>query len=100
MAVREESNPVGGKYLFGRFVLDTNSMELADADQKVTIERKLLQALLLLLEHADEVVTHNEFMESVWPGRFVTEQSLTTLISKLRKIIGSDAILTVHGYGL
>jgi len=48
------------------------------------------------------VATKEEFFGAVWPGRIVTEASLTKAVSRLREVLGDTEqtlIRTVHGYG-
>lgn len=60
------------------------------------LEAKPFDLLLELLRHAGEVVTKDELLDAVWPGVTVVEGSLTTAISKLRKVLGdSDNTLIV-----
>jgi non-specific serine/threonine protein kinase len=68
----------------------------------VDLERRPLELLSLLLTHAGEVVTKEEILEAIWPGREVTEASLTKCVARLRQAVGDtehDIIRTVHGYG-
>lgn len=87
---------------FARAVFDERAMELRVAGQPVELERKPLELLRHLLRHAGEVVTREELLEAVWPGRIATEASLAKAVSRVRQELGdSDQTLirTVHGYG-
>jgi eukaryotic-like serine/threonine-protein kinase len=61
----------------------------------VELEAKPLEVLGQLLQHAGEVVTKEELLESVWPGTTVVDGSLATAISKLRKAMGDEHQLTI-----
>jgi serine/threonine protein kinase len=54
-----------------------------------------------LLLHAGEVVTKDELLESLWGSISVVEGSLTTAISKLRKVLGNGdhIVLTIPRIG-
>jgi DNA-binding winged helix-turn-helix (wHTH) protein/tetratricopeptide (TPR) repeat protein len=59
-------------------------------DELVTLAPKAFKVLLLLVDHAGEVVPKQDILDAVWAGSFVEETSLTKNISILRKIL-SDA---------
>lgn len=90
------------RWSFGTAVLDERTLELAVRGDAVAIERKPLELLLFLLQHADELVTKSEIIEAVWPGRILTESVLSKTVSKLREALQDDAqaiIRTLHGHG-
>jgi TolB-like protein/DNA-binding winged helix-turn-helix (wHTH) protein/Tfp pilus assembly protein PilF len=55
------------------------------------LEAKVMLVLLYLAEHAGRVVSRAELEEQLWPGRIVTEDSVTKAIAKLRRVFGDDA---------
>lgn len=87
---------------FAGVEFDEGRWELAVNGTSVALERKPLEVLAHLLRHADEVVTKDELLEAVWPGRIVVEGALTNAIGKLRKAIGNEeqsVIVTVPRVG-
>jgi DNA-binding winged helix-turn-helix (wHTH) protein/serine/threonine protein kinase len=90
------------RWSFGPAVLDERTLEFRVNGEVVTVERKPLEVLLFLLHHAGEVVTKDEILEAVWPGRILSETVLTKCISRLREALGDEEqllIKTQHGYG-
>jgi non-specific serine/threonine protein kinase len=90
------------RWRFGDFCLDETSLQLVAGATPVELERRPLLLLALLLAHAGEIVTKDEILEALWPGREVSEASLTTCMARLRQALGEvghSAIRTVHGYG-
>ena len=90
------------RWTFGEIVLDERALELRVKGQKVNLPRKPLELLMFLLRHAGEVVTKEQLLEAVWPGRIVSETSLTNAIGKLRTAIEDEAqtiVTSVYGYG-
>jgi eukaryotic-like serine/threonine-protein kinase len=90
------------RWRFGAASLDERSLELRVADQPVELERKPLEVLLHLLRHAGEVVTKDELLAAVWPGRILSDSSMTSCLYKLREALrdqDQSVIRTVHGYG-
>lgn len=91
-----------GIWYFGAAVLNERTLELRVSGALVQLERKPVELLRQLLRSANEVVTREELLEAVWPGRIATEASLAKAVSRVRQELGdSDQTLirTVHGYG-
>lgn len=57
----------------------------------VRVEAKVMLVLLYLAEHAGRVVSRAELEAQLWPGRVVTEDSVTKAIAKLRRVFRDDA---------
>jgi len=89
-------------YRFGRFELHSNVCVLRKDGVDLKVEPKPLEVLAALLEHAGQLVTKADLMESVWAGRVVTESVITRCIMKLREALEDQAqslIVSVHGLG-
>lgn len=90
------------RWLFSGFVLDETRLELSRGSRVLAIERKPLEVLLFLLQHSGEVVTKDELLAGVWPGRILSDTALAKTISRLRDVLGDERqalIKTVHGFG-
>lgn len=82
--------------------LDERSLELRVDGTRVELAKKPLEVLLHFLRHAGEIVTKDQLLEAAWPGRIVSETSLTNAIGKLRTALRDDEqmlIKAVYGYG-
>ena len=75
---------------FGDWELDERVRELRCDGAAAEIEPKSFDLLLVLLQHAGEIVTIEEFQGRVWPGRIVAESAVTNIVSKLRRLLGDD----------
>jgi eukaryotic-like serine/threonine-protein kinase len=83
-------------------VFDELALTLRVGDSPIEVERRPLELLSLLLEHAGEVVTKDEILYALWPNKDVSDGSLTTCLGRLRNAIGDDdhtIIRTAHGFG-
>lgn len=78
------------RYRFGSAEFDETRFELRVAGLAVRIERKPLEVLALLLQHAGEVVTKDEMLTTVWAGRPSVEAVITNALTKLRDSLGED----------
>ena len=77
-------------YLFGRFRLSADGTMLLRDGAPVPLAPKALRTLLTLVEHAGEVVTKEQLLETVWPDSFVEDTGLTRNISVVRQALGID----------
>ncbi|BCO23416.1 hypothetical protein KUC14_22850 [Alteromonas sp. KC14] len=64
-----------------------NTIEKSGAVVKLT--NKVSEVLALLLNANDGVVTRDKLLEEVWPQRFGADESLSRVISDLRKKLES-----------
>lgn len=67
------------------------SLKVTIGGEEARLEAKVMQVLVYLAEHAGRVVSRAELEEQLWPGRVITEDSVTKAIAKLRRIFGDDA---------
>jgi TolB-like protein/DNA-binding winged helix-turn-helix (wHTH) protein/Tfp pilus assembly protein PilF len=71
--------------------VDPLALQVTVDGEPVRIEAKVMQVLLYLAEHAGRVISRAELEEKLWPGRIVTEDSVTKAIAKLRRVFRDDA---------
>jgi DNA-binding winged helix-turn-helix (wHTH) protein/tetratricopeptide (TPR) repeat protein len=90
------------RWRFGGALVDETTLELLVDGVDAELERKPLEVLIYLLEHAGEVCTKDELLAAVWPGRILSETVLTKCIGRLREAVGDpgqEIIKTVYGFG-
>jgi DNA-binding winged helix-turn-helix (wHTH) protein/tetratricopeptide (TPR) repeat protein len=90
------------RWHFAGAVLDERTLELLVNGVDVELERKPLEVLIYLLEHAGEVCTKDELLSGVWPGRILSETVLTKCIGRLREVLedrDQNIIKTAYGFG-
>lgn len=100
--LQTEDAAAGRRWRFSTVAFDERTLELSVSGTPVDIERKPLEVLRILLEHAGEIVTKDELLAAAWPGRVLSDTSLAKAVARLRDAIGEEAaasIKTVHGYG-
>jgi TolB-like protein len=78
---------------FGVFTVDSYAHELYKGDRKIKLQQKPFQVLEMLLQRAGEVVTRNEFCQSLWsPDTFVDfDHNLKTAVRRVRAALGDSA---------
>ena len=92
------------KVLFGGWTFDLDTRQLRRSGASVHLTTKAFDLLKLLLVARPRVVSKAELQDALWPGVFVSETNLFTLISEIRGAIEDDArhpqfLRTVHGVG-
>ena len=77
---------------FGTFQVDFESDELFQDGQRVKVQAKLFQGLLLLLSRAGQVVTREEVRRQLWPDVFLAnlDANVNTTMNKLRLALGDS----------
>jgi DNA-binding winged helix-turn-helix (wHTH) protein len=77
---------------FGTFQVDFEREELFHSGQRVKVQAKLFQGLLLLLSRAGQVVTREEVRRQLWPDAFLTnlDANVNTTMNKLRLVLGDS----------
>jgi TolB-like protein len=87
---------------FGRFRLDLSGPELRRDGQPVRLHRLALGILCALAEAEGKLVSKDDLMARLWPGRIVEEGNLHVHVSALRRSLdgeGHSLIVTVPGRG-
>lgn len=85
---------------FSDFVVYRRAHRLTRASKDVPIGSRALDLLELLVTHSDRVVSRDEIMAAVWPGKVVGDNNLNVQVANLRHLLGAEAIVTVPGRGL
>ena len=80
----------GVEVRFGRFRLDFQAQRLLREDRPVRLPGRAFDILCALAAAGGEVVTKDELMRRLWPGRAVEENNLHVHVSTLRKALHRD----------
>jgi predicted ATPase/DNA-binding winged helix-turn-helix (wHTH) protein len=84
---------------FGRFELRPHEHRLLRDGQPVALGGRAFDLLLALVREPGRLLTRNELIEQVWPGRVVEENNLSVQVNALRKVLGDEWLKTVPGRG-
>ena len=92
------------RYAFEEFELDVARQELVHDGLVRRLPQRLFNSLYLLISNSDRAISKDEFVEKVWHGRAVTDDSISAAIRDLRRLLGDDGtaqcmIRTQHGFG-
>ena len=89
---------------FAEFVADFDQRRLFASDREIRLTPKGFELLELLVASRPKALRKDDIFDRLWPGTFVTENNLATLVADLRSALGDDAheprfIRTVYAYG-
>ena len=78
---------------FGQFELEPANFELRRSGQRIKLDRKPLELLILLASRPGILITHEEAVHAVWGKRAVIEfdSALYTAIRKVRQALGDKS---------
>lgn len=77
------------QYKFAEFAIDPVAKVLFRDGVPVQMTRKAVETLLVLVEHSGQVLTKEEIMSAVWPGRVVEEANLAQNIAVIRRTLNA-----------
>lgn len=90
-------------YQFGGFRLDPKSQAFYFQSLEIKLEPRIFDVLHLMLQKPGEVITKDEFFESVWQERVVSDWALSRAVKVLRKILlehdDNELVKTLYGRG-
>jgi Tol biopolymer transport system component/DNA-binding winged helix-turn-helix (wHTH) protein len=91
-------------YAFADYQLNASERRLSCADKPLPLPPKAFDLLLVLVEHAGQLVEKEYLLHSVWPDSFVEEANIGVYISALRKVftktsLEHDFIETIPKWG-
>jgi DNA-binding winged helix-turn-helix (wHTH) protein/cytochrome c-type biogenesis protein CcmH/NrfG len=85
------SDQMRSRFVSGEWTVEPSRNLLVRGDAKVRVEPRVMDVMIYLAGRAGEVVSKEELVERVWPGRYVTDEVLTVTIYALRKALKDDA---------
>ncbi len=87
------SGPTWTRIRFGAFEIDRTSGELRKLGIRIRLQEQPLRILILMLDHAGEVIAREQLREHLWPGGTYVdfEHSLNAAIAKLRQALSDSA---------
>lgn len=91
------------RYHFGSCIVDADRRRVFRGGLEVHVSPRGLALLLALLDGRPRALSKDHLLETLWPGTFVSETNLPTLVNEIRHAIGDARpwrhLRTVHGYG-
>jgi DNA-binding winged helix-turn-helix (wHTH) protein/tetratricopeptide (TPR) repeat protein len=76
---------------FQPFRLDDVNQCLWRGDTRVMLQPKPFAVLRYLVDHAGQLVTHDDLLTAIWPDTYVQPEVLRRYILEIRRVLGDDA---------
>ena len=83
-------DPIPHTYKVGEWIVDPNIGQIHNTKVTKQLQHKTMNVLSFLVEHAQQVLSKDDFANTVWRGRLISDEPLTRCISILRKAFGDD----------
>ncbi len=89
---------------FANIVIDCERFELRRNNEIIPVEPLILDLIVFLARHSEQLFSRDELIEQVWDGRVVSDSTVSGAIKSARQVLGDDGktqryIQTVHGRG-
>lgn len=78
------------QFQFGDYSLDIGRRELRHGAGLIDIEPQVFDLLVYLVQNRDRVVSKGDLIATVWGGRIVSESTLSSRITAVRKAVGDS----------
>ena len=82
--------PTPTKLRIGAWCVNPASGEISRNGETSRVELRTMQVLLCLAQRPGEVVSIDALLDQVWPGVFVSQDSVYQAVTSLRRLLGDD----------
>lgn len=93
-AVKSEEAASQGKdipaFRFAEFEIDLARQELRRGRDVLPIEPQVFDLLVYLIRNSNRIVSREELINAVWSGRVISEATLSSRVSAVRRVIGDN----------
>jgi TolB-like protein/cytochrome c-type biogenesis protein CcmH/NrfG len=77
-------------FRFSDFEIDVARQELRRGNDLIPIEPQVFDLLLYLVRNRNRIVSREELIDAVWKGRVISEATLSSRVSAVRRVIGDN----------
>ena len=77
-------------FRFANFEIDVARQELRCGSDLVRIEPQVFDLLVYLVRNRNRIVSREELIDAVWKGRVISEATLSSRVSAVRRVIGDN----------
>src|SRR6185295_6222447 len=77
-------------FRFANFEIDVARHELRCAGKIIPIEPQVFDLLIHLIRNRNRIVSREELIDAVWKGRIISEATLSSRVSAVRRAIGDN----------
>ncbi|WP_299074103.1 winged helix-turn-helix domain-containing protein [uncultured Paraglaciecola sp.] len=73
------------------FVFHEQQQTLTNEQNTLKIEPMMCELLAYFCQHQNQIISKEQLLEAVWHGRYVSDNTVSKLITKLRKVLQDNA---------
>src|SRR5262245_25264463 len=77
-------------FRFANFEIDVARQELRRGSDLIRIEPQVFDLLVYLVRNRNRIVSREELIDAVWKGRVISEATLSSRVSAVRRVIGDN----------
>src|SRR5262245_14424695 len=77
-------------FRFAEFEIDVARQELRRGNDLIPIEPQVFDLLVYLVRNRNRIVSREELIDAVWKGRVISEATLSSRVSAVRRVIGDS----------
>ena len=77
-------------FFVGEWLVQADLDLISRNGKEVTLQPQVMDLLVFMARHKDDVVTAETLMENLWPGKLVTSSSIYVTMKHLRDALGDD----------
>lgn len=90
-AEKIDRSAAAGPFNLEGWLVEPQLNRVSNGEVLVRLEPKAMAVLLCLVEHAGEVVSRRDLVDTVWATEFISDSTLTHTIADLRRALDDDA---------
>jgi TolB-like protein len=77
-------------FRFAEYEIDVARQELRRGNDLIPIEPQVFDLLVYLVRNRNRIVSREELIDAVWKGRVISEATLSSRVSAVRRVIGDS----------
>jgi transcriptional activator of cad operon len=85
-----------GDFRVGEWLVRPDLNRIERQGQEKSIESKVMDVLVYLAHHANQVLPKERIIQAIWPDTFVGDEVLSRAIGELWKALGDDAHSAIY----
>ncbi|MDY0121584.1 MAG: response regulator transcription factor [Sulfurimonas sp.] len=97
--ITEHFKEISSFHISPNLVYDYKNKQLLLENKAITLTKKEMLFIELLLKYPKQVVANHMIQNDVWENSIMSDSAIKNLIFRLRKKVGQDFVQTIHGVG-
>ncbi len=91
VVVQQATNEGGRRFFIGAWLVEPDLNRVSKGAQSEKLEPMAMALLVFLAENRGQVVTRQQLHDEVWQQEFVSDSTVSSVITVVRRALGDDA---------